>query len=64
MSTSGGSGVGLYNINKRIQLYFGEPYGVTIPQVPHGAEVTIRLPRLVDEASTPLRKTNGVSGVQ
>ncbi|MFD1884411.1 cache domain-containing sensor histidine kinase [Paenibacillus wenxiniae] len=60
-SSSGGSGVGLYNINKRIQLYFGEPYGVTIPQVPYGAEVTIRLPRLVDETTASFRKTGGVS---
>ncbi|WP_322905787.1 sensor histidine kinase [Paenibacillus sp. SGZ-1009] len=60
-TNSSGSGVGLYNINKRIQLYFGEPYGVTIPQVPHGAEVTIRLPRLVDEASMPLRKAGDQS---
>lgn len=44
-----GSGVGLYNINKRIQLYFGKPYGVNIPKVPQGAEVTIRLPKLTDE---------------
>ncbi|WP_411347249.1 sensor histidine kinase [Paenibacillus sp. WLX2291] len=50
-----GSGVGLYNINKRIQLYFGKPYGVTIPKVPHGAEVMIRLPKLTDESPAHLQ---------
>ncbi|ANF97334.1 cache domain-containing sensor histidine kinase [Paenibacillus bovis] len=43
-----GTGVGLYNVNKRIQLYFGQDYGLHVPQVPMGAEVTIRLPKMVE----------------
>ncbi|MDQ1234597.1 two-component system sensor histidine kinase YesM [Paenibacillus sp. SORGH_AS306] len=42
------SGVGLYNVNKRIQLYFGKEYGIQLPQVPYGAEVAIHLPRLLE----------------
>jgi len=42
------SGVGLYNVNKRIQLYFGKAYGIQLPQVPYGAEVAIHLPRLLE----------------
>lgn len=44
-STSGGSGIGLYNIKERIRLYFGGKYGLSIHSVPdEGTRVTIHLP--------------------
>ncbi|MBP1990432.1 cache domain-containing sensor histidine kinase [Paenibacillus eucommiae] len=39
------SKVGLYNVNSRIQLHFGEKYGITMNRaVPHGATVVLKLP--------------------
>ncbi len=43
-----GSGVGLYNVNKRIQLYFGQRYGLKIIPIEGGAEVRILLPKQLD----------------
>jgi two-component system sensor histidine kinase YesM len=41
-----GSGIGLYNVQKRIQLYYGEKYGLSIASEPdEGTCVTIRLPK-------------------
>ncbi len=40
-----GSGVGLYNVHKRIQLMFGEQYGLTIETEPDmGMKVMVHLP--------------------
>lgn len=40
------SSVGIYNIQKRIQVMYGEPFGVEIESLPgQGTVVTIRLPR-------------------
>ncbi|MBO9610182.1 MAG: histidine kinase [Paenibacillaceae bacterium] len=37
--------VGLYNVNSRIRLHFGEQYGITMSRaLPHGATVMLRLP--------------------
>ena len=37
---------GLYNVNKRIKLYFGEEYGVDISSEPGlGTRVCLRLPK-------------------
>ncbi len=42
---SKGSGIGLYNVQKRIQLYFGLEYGLTIESEPdEGTKVSIKLP--------------------
>ncbi len=42
-----GSGVGLINVHKRIQLRFGERYGLTIESEPdEGTKVTIHLPAI------------------
>ncbi len=42
-----GSGVGLYNVHKRIQLLFGEKYGLTIETEPDmGMNVMIHLPMI------------------
>jgi len=43
MGESGG-GVGLRNVNKRIQLYFGAQYGLRFEPREKGAEVIVRLP--------------------
>ncbi len=42
-----GSGIGLKNVNERIQIYFGEEYGLTIFSEPdEGTTVRIHLPRV------------------
>lgn len=44
------TGIGLSNVNDRIQLYFGKRYGARITSVPgQGTEVYIHLPRLREE---------------
>ncbi|MCR4567275.1 MAG: sensor histidine kinase [Pseudobutyrivibrio sp.] len=46
-STGKGSGIGLWNINQRINLYFKEDYGLTITsELDEGTTATIRLPKL------------------
>ena len=43
-----GSGVGLINVQRRIQLRFGEQYGLKIESEPdEGTTVTIHLPAIV-----------------
>ena len=38
-------GYGIFNVNERIRLYFGDDYGVTIDSVyGKGTKVTIRMP--------------------
>ena len=40
-----GSGVGLVNVNRRIQLFFGQEYGITVESEPdEGTTVRIRMP--------------------
>lgn len=37
--------IGLYNVNKRIRLHYGKPYGISIESEPgEGTTVTIRMP--------------------
>jgi len=44
-TTNTGQGIGIGNVNERIQLYFGTTYGVTITSVlGEGTVVTIRVP--------------------
>ncbi|MEC0259599.1 sensor histidine kinase [Paenibacillus lautus] len=40
-----GNGIGLYNVNKRIQLNDGPAYGVRLVPRPSGTEIQIRLPK-------------------
>ena len=42
---SQGKGYGLKNVNNRIQLYFGEEYGITISGVKDGTECRVRIPQ-------------------
>lgn len=49
--TSGGSGIGVANVNKRIKLFFGAAYGLEIFSEPdEGTTVRIRLPWRKEEA--------------
>lgn len=45
VSTSNGSGIGVKNVQQRIQLYFGEEYGLLIHTEPdEGTEMILRMP--------------------
>lgn len=37
-------GLGLYNINRRIKLVYGESFGISLFSNPNGAQVDIRIP--------------------
>ncbi len=53
------SSYGLYNVNERIQLYFGTEYGVSIDRsCPEGSRVRIRIPAVTasTEATIQLRR--------
>ena len=55
-----GSGIGLRNVHRRIQLTFGQAYGLTIFSEPDdGTVVRIRLPALDEEGSRRYRKEGG-----
>lgn len=55
--TTSGSGIGIRNVHQRIQLTFGQEYGLTIYSEPdEGTLVRIRLPALDEETSRPYRK--------
>lgn len=50
-SVSGSSGIGLYNVNQRIKLYFGDDYGLHITSIKDsGTVVEIRLPKIAKTA--------------
>lgn len=54
-----GSGVGLVNVNRRIQIYFGKEYGLAIESEPdEGTKVFIRIPAVpyTEEDSEVLEK--------
>ena len=49
---SKGSGIGLRNVHQRIQLYFGETYGLQIESEPdEGTIIRIHLPKTEDVVS-------------
>ena len=57
---SRGSGIGLRNVHRRIQLTFGRAYGLSILSEPDdGTVVRIRLPALDEEAGRRYRKEGG-----
>lgn len=40
-----GTGIGLRNVNRRIELLFGRPYGITLYSTPgSGTDVEVRIP--------------------
>lgn len=48
--TSSGKSIGLTNVNKRIKMYHGEQYGLTVETtLGHGTAIRITLPKIVDE---------------
>ena len=48
--TSSGKSIGLTNVNKRIKMYHGDEYGLSVKTaVGKGTTITIDLPRVVDE---------------
>ncbi len=48
--TSSGKSIGLTNVNKRIKMYHGDKYGLSISTaVGKGTAITVTLPRTVDE---------------
>lgn len=55
-----GSGVGLVNVHKRIQLRFGRRYGLHIESEPdEGTTVTIHLPAIPDTEENRKLLENG-----
>lgn len=57
-SGSRGSGIGVYNVNQRIGLYFGERYGVSIvSEIDEGTTVRITMPK-VKKIESNNEKTN------
>ena len=45
-----GSGVGLVNVNNRIQILFGKEYGLHIEsELDEGTKVSIRMPKVKEE---------------
>ena len=55
-----GSGIGFRNVHQRIQLAFGEAYGLTILSEPDdGTKVQIRLPALTAEDAAQYGKESG-----
>lgn len=56
-ASSGGSGIGLRNVHRRIRLTFGSRYGLAIHSEPDaGTSVRIRLPALDQETARRFRK--------
>lgn len=48
--TSSGKSIGLTNVNKRIKMYHGEQYGLSVKTAEgKGTTISITLPRIVDE---------------
>lgn len=48
--TSSGKSIGLTNVNKRIKMYHGEQYGLSVKTAEgKGTAISITLPRIVDE---------------
>ena len=49
LSGGGGGHIGCANVHKRIQLLFGEKYGVSVLPAQSGARIAIRLPYLFEK---------------
>ncbi len=45
------AGIGIKNVNDRLKIYFGSPYGITIHSRPDvGTRVLVRMPKVTEEA--------------
>ena len=50
------AGIGIKNVNDRIQIYFGKAYGLTIQSEPdQGTIVEIRIPKILTEENLDAR---------
>ena len=50
------TGIGIKNVNDRLRIYFGEPYGLTIHSEPDvGTCVEIRMPKVTEEGAYETR---------
>lgn len=47
--TTQGRGIGLKNIQERLRICFGEPYGLNVPDASDGTSIEITLPYCLDE---------------
>ncbi|MCD7708453.1 MAG: histidine kinase [Clostridiales bacterium] len=48
----GHSGIGIYNVNERIRIYFGDAYGLSIrSELDEGTLIAIRMPKITEEPS-------------
>ena len=53
------TGIGIKNVNDRLQIYFGPQYGLSIQSVPdEGTTVTIRMPQVPEEREGEYDKTH------
>ncbi len=42
-------GIGLYNVDKRLRLYFGEEHRLAVQNTPHGAKIILSIPKTSPE---------------
>ena len=53
VSSKRGSGIGVRNVNERIQLIYGEEYGITITsELDEGTTATIIIPKMEETDET------------
>lgn len=53
VSSKRGSGIGVRNVNERIQLIYGEEYGITImSELDEGTTATITIPKMEETDET------------
>lgn len=58
ISSKRGSGIGVRNVNERIQLIYGEDYGVTITsELDEGTTATITIPKMEENDDARKKKT-------
>ena len=58
ISSKRGSGIGVRNVNERIQLIYGEDYGVTITsELDEGTTATITIPKMEENDDAREKKT-------
>jgi len=61
---SRGTGLGLKNVNSRIQLHFGKQYGLRIKSIPgHGTVCTLTLPKINSSSNNESDKSKEASPV-
>ena len=51
LNSSDSKHIGVMNVHRRIQLLFGEEYGVSFPPSASGTEIFIRIPYITERQS-------------